>query len=405
MDPRPPASSATYRAEVRSFLDANLPIGWSGIGALDEDEGVAFLAEWRRTLYRNGFLGITWPVEYGGQGRSKLDQVVLTEELARAGVPGGIPNDTFGVKMIGNTLLKWGTEEQKRHFLPRILSGDDVWCQGYSEPDAGSDLARLSTRAVLDGDEWVLDGQKIWTSNAHLANWIFVLARTDPTAPRHRGITFLLVPLHQPGIEIRPIPMLSKAREFNETFFTGARTAAANVVGAVDAGWGVAMTLLGHERGEEAATNPVMFRKELDRLIELARERGRLDDPVIRQRIADCHVRVETMRFLGLRILTGYLRDGALGPEASISKLYWSEYHRIVTSLALDLLGPDALVPTGRNPPRAFRTDDPGAPNSSASWVGAFYNSIAGTIYAGTSQVQRNILGETVLGLPKEPST
>ena len=157
-------------------------------------------------------------------------------------MPGGIPNDTFSVKMIGNTLLKWGTEEQKRHFLPRILSGDDVWCQGYSEPDAGSDLARLSTRAVLDGDEWVLDGQKIWTSNAHLANWIFVLARTDPTAPRHKGITFLLVPLRQPGIEIRPIPMLSKAREFNETFFTGARTAAGNVVGAVNAGWGVAMT-------------------------------------------------------------------------------------------------------------------------------------------------------------------
>ncbi len=404
MDPRPSASAEEYRSQVRSFLASNLPSGWAGVGALSETDSAKFAASWRRTLFEHGFLAITWPVEYGGQGRTKLDQVVLIEEFARAGAPTGSPNDTFGMKMIGNTLLRWGTDQQKRHYLPRIISGDDVWCQGYSEPDAGSDLAGLGTRAVLDGDEWVLDGQKIWTSYAHLANWIFVLVRSDATAPRHKGITFLLVPLRQPGIEVRPITMLNGQREFNEIFFTGARTASDNVVGTVNAGWSVAMTLLSHERGEEAATNPVMFRNEFDRLVELARSRGRLDDPVIRQRIADCYVRVETMRFLGLRILTGYLRDGSLGPEASISKLYWSEYHRIAAALAVDILGADALIPSGRMPPRAFRTDDPGAPNSTASWVGAFYNSIAGTIYAGTSQVQRNILGETVLGLPKEPT-
>ncbi len=402
MDPRPLESIEEFRTVVRSFLAEHLPDQWAGIGALGAEAGESFLVQWRRRLFAHGMLGITWPVEYGGQGRSKLDQVVLVEEFARAGVPTGMPNDTFGIKMIGNTLLKWGTEEQKRHFIPRILSGEDVWCQGFSEPDAGSDLARLATRATADGDGWVLDGQKIWTSYAHLADWIFVLARTDPEAPRHRGITFFLVPLNQTGVEVRPITMLNGQQEFNEVFFTGAR--ATEVVGAVNGGWGVAMTLLGHERGEEAATNPVMFRNEFDRLVAMARAAGRLDDPIIRQRLADCHTRVEIMRFLGLRILTGYLRDGSLGPEASVSKLYWSEYHRIVTALAVDILGAEALVPTGRLPPRAFRTDDPGAPNSSASWVGAFYNSIAGTIYAGTSQVQRNILGETVLGLPKEPS-
>ena len=328
---------------------------------------------------------------------------MLVEEFARAGVPIGTPNDTFSIKMIGNTLLAWGTEEQKRRFLPRILSGEDVWCQGYSEPDAGSDLARLGTRAVLDGDEWVVNGQKIWTSNAHLANWIFVLTRSDPQAQRHHGITFLLVPMDQSGVEVRPIRMLSGEGEFCETSFDGARTSDENRIGPVNEGWRVAMTLLGHERGEEAAINPVLFRKEFDRLVELAKERGRNVDPVIRQRLADCFIRVETMRFLGQRILTDYLREGTLGPAASISKLYWSGYHRTVTQLALDILGPSALVPEGRVPPRAYRADDPGAPNSSASWVGAFYNSISGTIYAGTSEVQRNILGESVLGLPKEP--
>ncbi|MDO8361319.1 MAG: acyl-CoA dehydrogenase family protein [Actinomycetota bacterium] len=404
MDPRPSPAAEEYRKEVRAFLAEHLPDGWKGIGALGEEEGVAFLAEWRRTLHRHGFLGITWPVAYGGQGRSKLEQVVLTEELARAGVPGGIPNDTFSMKMLGNTLLRWGTEEQKLRFLPRILSGDDVWCQGYSEPDAGSDLAGLNTKAVLDGDEWVINGQKIWTSNAHHANWVFVLTRTDSDAPRHKGITFLMVPLHQPGVELRPILMMGRQREFNETFFTDARTAADNVIGPVNGGWTVAMTLLGLERGDEAATNPVMFRKELDRLVEMARERGKLADPVIRDRIANLHTQVEVMRFIGLRILTGYLRDGVLGPESSISKLYWSEYHKRVTALAMDIMGPDALVLQGRTPPRAYRTDDPGAPNSSMSWVGTLYSSVAGTIYAGTSQVQRTILGENVLGLPKGPA-
>jgi len=403
MDLHYPAEAEALRARVRALLDAQLPPSWSGLGALPRAEAEAFVERWRQVLYEHGLLGVSWPKEYGGAGLTPMEQVVLVEELARRGVPAMAPNDTFSIKMVGNTLVKWGTEAQKRHLLPRILSGEDRWCQGYSEPGAGSDLAGLSTRAVMDGDEWVLDGQKVWTSRAREANWMFALARTDATAPKHGGITFLLVSMNQPGVMVRPIRMLSGESEFNEVFLTGARTAAENVVGPVNGGWAVAQTLLGHERGEEAATNPVLFRAELDRLVALAKSNGRICHPVVRDRLAACYARVEIMRFLGYRILTGVLRSGALGPEASIAKLYWSEYHRDVTRLALDVLGADAQLVEGRLPLRAYRADDPGAPNSTASWVGAFYNAVAGTIYAGTSEVQRNILAETVLGLPREP--
>jgi len=397
MDPRYPLEVEPFRKRVRAFLDEHLPAGWAGLGAIaDRDEADAFVDSWRATLAANGFLGVAWPTEYGGASLSKLEQIVLVEELARAGVPAMGYNDTFSIKMLGNTLLRWGTEEQKRWFLPRILSGDDRWCQGFSEPGSGSDLASLSTKAVLDGDRWVVNGQKIWTSRAREANWIFLLARTDPTAKKHAGITFLLLPLDQPGVDIRPIRALSGDSEFNEVFFTDAVTDAANVVGEINGGWAVANTLLGLERGEEAATNPILFRAELDRLLALG-----TDDVVLRDRLADAYARCEIMRFLGLRILTGVLNNGTLGAEASISKLYWSEYHQRVTALALDLLGAQAMVLDGRLPLRAYRTDDPGAPNTTGSWVGAFYNATAGTIYAGTSEVQRTILAEQVLGLPR----
>jgi alkylation response protein AidB-like acyl-CoA dehydrogenase len=403
LDPRHSPDAERFRQRVRQFLDEHLPADWRGLGAItDRDDADRFVEEWRATLAANRLLGVAWPKEYGGAGLSRLEQVVLVEELAHAGVPAMGYNDTFGIKMLGGTLLRWGTEEQKRWFLPRILSGEDRWCQGFSEPGSGSDLASLSTRAVLDGDHWVIDGQKVWTSRAREANWIFLLARTNPQVRKHAGITFLLVDMRQPGVEVRPIRSLSGEREFNEVFFTGATTPADHVLGEVDRGWAVASTLLGLERGEEAATNPILFRAELDRLVILARELGSADDPVLRQRLADAHVRCEVMRFLGLRILTGVLAgDGTLGPEASISKLYWSEYHRVVTELALDVLGAAATVVEGRGPLRAYRTDDPGAPNTTGSWLGAFYNGTAGTIYAGTSEVQRNIVGESVLGLPR----
>jgi alkylation response protein AidB-like acyl-CoA dehydrogenase len=406
MDPTFSAEAEAFRAEIRAFLTEALPHDWPGLGSMEKPDADAFSITWRRKLYEAGYIGLTWPKEYGGSGRTKVEQVVLAQEMARARVPLGRIADTTSVKMLGNTLLRWGTEEQKRRYVPRIVSGDDVWVQGYSEPEAGSDLAGLNLRAVHDGDEWVVNGQKIWTSLGMEGTGIFVLARTDPDAPKHRGITFLLCPIDTPGVEVRPIVTLTGEAEFCEVFFTDARIPAENVVGEVNKGWTVANSLLGHERGEEAATNPILFRAELNRIVELARAKGLDRDAIIRDRLAWCFMKVETMRFLGLRILTQYLRDGTLGPEASISKLYWSEYHQHAVNLALKIMGAEALVREGRHPFKHFRTDEPGAIHSSNSWIDVFLlNARSGTVYAGTSQVQRNILGESILGLPKEPQT
>jgi hypothetical protein len=403
MDLRYPAEADVYRERIRDFLAEKLPAGWKGIGALSHADARSFTASWRQVLADSGYLAVSWPKEYGGAGLSPVESVVLAEEFARAGVPTGGPNDGFGISMLGNTMLKWGTEAQKRHYLPRILAGEDRWCQGYSEPGAGSDLGNLGCRAVLDGDEWVINGQKIWTSAGHLANHIFVLARTAPDALKHQGITFLLVDMRQPGVEVRPIKMMSGESEFNEVFFADARCPKDAVLGEPNAGWAVAMTLLGNERGAGAAVNAIGFRAELDRLLELARERGATADPHIRQRLARAHTTVELMRFLGYRALTSFLSGRQPGPESSTGKLLWSHYHQQVTELAIDILGPEALVPVGQGPHTAFRHDSPGATNDSANWVGVFLNARAGTIYAGTSQVQRNIVGEQILGLPKEP--
>ena len=398
-----PPEADSYRAKVRSFLDANLPKNWKGIGAMNHADAAQFTEEWRNKLRDNDLLAVTWPKAYGGAGLGHIEQLVVAEEFAKAGVPGGGPNDAFGIGMLGNTIISVGTEEQKKHFLPRVLSGEDRWCQGYSEPAAGSDLGNLGCRAVLDGDEWIINGQKIWTSAGHLANHIFVLARTAPDEVKHRGITFLLVDMRQPGVEVRPIKMMSGDSEFNEVFFTDARCPKENVVGEVNGGWMVAMTLLGNERGAGAAVNSISFRGELDKLTALAKEKGLTSDPFIRQRLAKAHSKVEIMRFLGYRVLTAFMNGSQPGADASIGKLWWSEYHKEVTELAVDILGADALVPVGQTPHTAFTTDSPGSPNDSANWVGVFLNARAGTIYAGTSQVQRGIVGEQVLGLPKEP--
>ena len=403
MRPTYTAEAEAYREKVQAFLAEKLPTNWGGIGQLTGQALSDFVTQWRKTLYSGGYLAPGWPVEYGGSGLSALEQVIIGEEFAKAGVPIGGPNDVFGIQMLGNTLLRWGTDEQKSHYLPRILSGEDTWCQGYSEPNAGSDLANLGLKAQLDGDQWILNGQKIWTSAGHQADHIFTLARTDPDAPRHKGISFLLVDMRQPGIEVRPIRMISGESEFNEVFYTDAVAPKADVVGGVNNGWAVAMTLLGFERGEAAAVNPIRFAAEMDRLLLLAKERDLATDPRIRQRLADCYSKVQIMRYNGMRVLTQFLGGHHPGPDAAISKLYWSEYHKQVTELALDIIGAEAMTPTGRQPSSAFSTDDAGAPNSTASWVGTFLNARAGTIYAGSSQVQRNIIGEMVLGLPKEP--
>ncbi|MEE2683020.1 MAG: acyl-CoA dehydrogenase family protein [Actinomycetota bacterium] len=404
MKPTYSEEAESFRNKVKKFLLKNLPDDWKGIGSLTSEHAYEFTNNvWRPLLAEAGFLAPSWPTEFGGGGLSELEQVILAEEFMRAGVPAGGTNDAFSIQMVGNTILHWGTDEQKVSFLPKIISGEHVWCQGYSEPDAGSDLGGLGCAAVLDGDEWIINGQKIWTSAGQFANWIFVLCRTDKDAPKHKGISFMLCPIEQEGVELRPIKMLSGESDFNETFFTNARTAKENVVGEVNGGWAVAMTLLGYERGESAATMPIMFRHEVDKLFALAKNKDKNSDQAIRQRLSQCYIEVEIMRLLGMRTLTGFLNGRQPGPQESMFKLYWSEYHKRVTELSLDILGNEALVLEGANPSSSFHSDSPGAPNESGSWVGAFYNARSGTIYAGTSQIQRNILGEMVLGLPKEP--
>ncbi|MBN9109379.1 MAG: acyl-CoA dehydrogenase family protein [Pseudonocardia sp.] len=407
MDLRYPAEVEDFRAEVRAVIAEELPEGWAGTGAIPDAEATRrFVREWRRTMYRRGLLGVAWPVEYGGRGLTPLHQIVLVEELTKAGLPfGEQPADLTGVKMLGNTLLRFGTAEQKQAVLPALLSGDQRWCQGFSEPGAGSDLAAVSTRARLDGDEWVVDGQKTWTSGAHTATGTFVLARTDPDVPRHAGLSFLLVPLDQPGVDVRPIRHATGRTDFCEVFFDGARTPRSMIVGDPGEGWRIASMLLTYERGEEAATTPIQFRAELDRLAELVRRVGRDRDPLVRSRLGRAYVRVEVMRQLGLRIVSDVLAGGELGAASSVSKLFWSEYHREVTALALDVQGLDGLALAGKGSSRQLRTDEPGAdPASSRSWWDTALNARAGTIYAGTSQIQRNILAERVLGLPREPA-
>ncbi|MGF1596008.1 MAG: acyl-CoA dehydrogenase family protein [Acidimicrobiales bacterium] len=403
MQPTYTPQAETFRARIRGFLAEHLPADWSGMGALGPEERTAFIASWRPILAENALLAVAWPTEYGGAGLSMLERTVLAEEFAKAGVPTGNDNDIFSIGMLGHTLIEWGTEEQQQHFLPRILDGTDVWCQGYSEPNSGSDLASLATRAVQDGDEWIIDGQKIWTSQGHNANWIFVLCRTDPTVRKQAGISFLLCPLDQPGVEVRPIVNAAGHHDFNEVFFSDARTAAGNVIGGINSGWAVANTLLAYERGDDATITGIRHGEELDRLVTEARRRGRLDDPVIRQRLAWCYSKVQIMRYQGMRMVTDALNGYHQGPESSLNKLLWSHYHQALTELALDIVGAEAMTRTGRDAATGVGVDDVGSPYSAAAWVTTFMGARPGTIYSGSSEIQRNIVGERVLGLPREP--
>jgi alkylation response protein AidB-like acyl-CoA dehydrogenase len=321
------------------------------------------------------------------------EQVIFHEEYARAAAPGRV--NVMGEGLLGPTLIHYGSEEQKKRFLPPILEGAELWCQGYSEPSAGSDLASVTTRARLDGDAWVIDGQKVWTSLAHKSDWCFVLCRTDPDSRRHRGLSYLLIPMDQPGIEVRPIMQLTRTSEFNEVFFDGARTPGSHVVGAVGDGWRVALATLAFERGVALLGHQLGFVRELDRIVALARENGRARRPEIRQRLAQAHIELTIMRDNTLRSLAGI--DGPVAPPgASIAKLYWGSWHRRLGELALDVLGPAAMILDGDNGAGA-----PAYPLNDLQR--SFLFSRAETIYGGSNQIQRNIIGERVLGLPPEP--
>lgn len=381
-----------FRAEAAGWLEEQL----SGPFAhLRHVPGQTTLFEerrrWEQALGAAGWSAIGWPRDYGGRGASLAEQVIFAEEYARAGAPGRIGH--IGIELAGPTILHFGSPEQKARFLPAIQQGRELWAQGYSEPGAGSDLGAVRTRAWLEdgpqGREWVIEGQKVWTSLAQYCDWIFVLCRTEEGSRGPQGLSFLLVPLHQPGVDVRPIRQLTGDAEFNETFFTGARTAEGNVVGGVGNGWKVAMGLLAFERGVSTLAQQMHFGNELARIIAAAKANGRARDPLIRQRIADAHIGLRIQRYAALRSLSA--ADGAsLSREAYTHKIYWASWHRRLGELAMDVLGPEGEVADG--PDYAF----PELPTM-------FLFSRADTIYGGSNQIQRNIIAERALGLPREP--
>ena len=399
----------SFRTEVQAWLKANLPKGWLEPGfEMSHEARKKFNEEWPSKLFEGGWICATWPKEYGGKGLTTLQGVVLAEEFANARAP--MRADFFGDTLVGPTLLQWGTEEQKKEFLPEILSGKMRWCQGFSEPNSGSDLASLKTTAVLDGDEWVINGQKVWTTQGHHADYCFLLTRTDPAAPKHKGISYLLCPMDQPGIEVRPIEQVDGSAEFAEVFFTDARCPKDNVVGGVNNGWKVAMTTLGFERGTSATTGYRRFEKELDAIVAIAKRNGAINDPLIRQRIAAAWSKVHLMRIAGLRTLTAVVqekKDLGVAALGATNKMFWSEYHQQVMELAIDILGMDGQILTG-DPTIEEAVPGYGARRTSARYPSStlqsgFFFSRSETIWGGTSQIQRNIVGERVLGLPKEP--
>ncbi len=409
MDLTYPPEAETFRKEIRAWLEDNLPAGWFEPGFVLEGEAkLRFQQEWTTKLFEGGWICASWPAEYGGKGLTTMESVVLAEEFHRANAP--LRADFFGDTLVGPTILQWGTEEQKKEFLPKILSGQIAWCQGFSEPDAGSDLASLKTTAELDGDEWVVNGQKIWTTQGFVADYIFILCRTDKEASKHKGISYLLCPMKQEGVEVRPIEQVDGSAEFCEVFFTNARCPKENVVGGVNNGWNVAMTTLGFERGSSATTGHRRFEKELEVIIDKARKNGAIDDPLIRQRLAKAWSKVQIMRINGLRTLTSVVqhkKDFGVAALGATNKMFWSEYHQDVMNLAMDILGLESQVLTG-DPSVEESVPGYGARRTNDRYPASvlqssFFFSRSETIWGGTSQIQRNIVGERVLGLPKEP--
>jgi alkylation response protein AidB-like acyl-CoA dehydrogenase len=393
-----------FRAEIRAWLEENLTGEWAelrGLGGAGRDhERFEERLAWNRHLAAHGWTCVGWPTEHGGRGLSLWQQVIFHEEYARANAPARVNH--LGEELLGPTLVAFGTVEQQQRFLPGIVAVEELWAQGYSEPGAGSDLANVQTKARLEetadgsdaGGQWVIDGQKVWTSNAHLSQWVFVVARTEAGSKRHHGLSFLLVPLDQEGVEVRPIEQLTGGSEFNEVFFTGARTDADLVVGKPGKGWRVAMGLLGFERGVSTLAQTVDFSRELAGVVALAKENGAFDDPVLRDRLASLAVELEVTRSFALHGLSDVESgaDSAAGGGAgSIFKLVWANWHRRLGEVAMQVRGPAGLL-----------ARDSGTPYDLDEWQRLFLFSRADTIYGGSDEVQKNILAERVLGLPKE---
>jgi alkylation response protein AidB-like acyl-CoA dehydrogenase len=378
-----------FRDELRAWLQANVPPPFTG-NTNEEEKGAYFdyLRAWQRKVFDGGWAGITWPKEYGGRDAALIEQAIFTEEWARAEAPMLI--NSLGLSLIGPTIITAGTPEQKSRFLRKILSCEEIWCQGFSEPNAGSDVAGLATKATLDGDDFIINGQKIWTSLAHVADWCLLLVRTDPNVPKHKGITALLVDMHSPGVTVRPLKQMTGDASFNEVFFDNVRVPVANVLGAVNKGWQTAITTLMNERANLGTGIYVQFKRNLDQLVARARQIKRngkpvSEDPVLRQKIAQAYTELEVFRLTNTRALSKMHRDSVPGPEGSILKIQWSEYNQRFQQIAMEVLGPYGQLQGFDN----------------GQWVFNYLRTRANTIEAGTSEIQRNIVAERVLGLPK----
>ncbi|MDL2198031.1 acyl-CoA dehydrogenase family protein [Halopseudomonas aestusnigri] len=383
------AADEAFRAEIAGWLKDNLcgefeQLRFRG-GPGDEHMFPAERKRWEQTLAEGGWTCVGWPTEHGGRGCSIEQQVIFHEEYARAGAPGRVGH--IGEGLAGPTLIAFASPEQQQKYLPGILAGTELWCQGYSEPGAGSDLANVRTRAVQDADgRWILNGQKVWTSLAHESDWCFVVARTDPESRGHKGLGFFLVSMHQPGVTVRPIEQLTGTSEFNEVFFDDA--VAADIVGAPGDGWKIAMGLLGFERGVSTLGQQMQFQNELDQIVRIARDNGAARDPALRQRIAEAHIGLRLMRYNAMRMLSQDSNNDA-GPAALVYKLHWASWHRNLGALAMDVLGPEAEMVES-------------APYNLTRLQSLFLFTRSDTLYGGTNQIQRNIIAERGLGMPKE---
>jgi alkylation response protein AidB-like acyl-CoA dehydrogenase len=376
VDLTPTPQEQAFRDELRGWLAANHP----GPEPEGDVAGFEFRRAWQRRLHEDGWAGVSWPKEYGGRGATLVEQAIYNEELARAQAPSTA--NVLGLAMGGPTVIAHGTEEQKRRYLEPILSADEIWCQGFSEPEAGSDLASLKTRAVRDGHEWVVTGQKVWTTLAHHAKWCMLVARTDPDAARHQGLTYFLMDMEQDAVQVRPLRQITGEAEFNELFIEEARIPDENVIGGVGNGWSVAITTLMHERAGLGAASAAGVRIGLGQLVELARERGLADDPLVRQRIGQLYIDVEALRLTAWRGLTHIMKQGVPGPEGSLPKWQWADANQRLTELAIDILGEDG-------------------PQRDSPWSYRFLRARANSIEGGTTEILKNIVAERVLGLPK----
>ncbi len=387
----------SFRDEVRSWLQVNLPGDWVEKVRAGSDipraEGYDFLRTWQRKLYDAGFMGLTWPKEYGGRGLTFMEELILHEQMALVKAPPVL--NILAIGMAGPTIFAYGTEEQKKRYPAKMLSCEEIWCQGYSEPNAGSDLAALQTRAVRDGEHWVVTGQKVWTSVAHVADWMMLLARTDPDAPRHKGITYFLLDMKLPGITVRPLKQITGDPEFNEVYFDNVRVHESHILGGLNNGWAVGLATLMYERLALGFGLQVRLRIALDGLIELARRtrkagRPATEDPILRQKIADLWIHTEALKYTGARAITRLLKGEVPGPEASTGKLMWVDTHQRLQAVAMDIQGPYSQLTRGSR----WTVE-------SGLWQYSFLRSLANSIEGGTTEIQKNITGERVLGLPK----